>query len=82
MNDQDILNQVKSVISLVFGVKDPIVTDKTVALDIDGWNSLSHMSFILQIETDFGITFNDEEMFKLEDIGDLINKIKLKLANK
>lgn len=55
------------------------VNDETTASDIEGWNSLTHMMIINEIEVNFKVTFKLKELNKLNCIGDLISLVQLKL---
>ena len=56
------------------------LTRETSANDIEGWDSLSHTLLILAIENHFQIEFNQREVRKLKDVGDLLDIIQRKLA--
>ena len=75
MDQVEILNRIKNTVSLVFQAKDPVLTRDTIALDIDGWNSLTHTTFMVQIEQEFGIQFTPEEIFSLQNVGELMDRI-------
>jgi|TARA_B110000261_G_C12887318_1_gene278959 acyl carrier protein len=49
------------------------------ANDIDGWNSLNHMSLIGEIERDFNIEFEFFELMDFRNVGDLIKAISIKI---
>ena len=46
--------------------------------DIEGWDSLTNIRIILEIERVFNISIAAVEMSKFNDISDLINFIELK----
>jgi acyl carrier protein len=52
--------------------------DNTTADDIEGWDSLSHISLIYAIEKDFHIKFNLIEIKQLKKAGELFDLIKFK----
>jgi acyl carrier protein len=53
----------------------PLTSDLRVE-DMDGWDSLSHVRFILTIEKSFKIKFLTSEIGTLETVGDLVAAIK------
>ncbi len=55
------------------------ISDELSAKDVDGWDSLTHMTIISEIEKAFGITFKLKELYKMKNIGDMIDLIILKL---
>lgn len=66
---------VRSVITDIFRdvLDDPELelADDTVAADIEGWDSLTHISLMFSIEQELGISFSDREMASLDDVGTL-----------
>ncbi|HBG06103.1 MAG: acyl carrier protein [Geobacteraceae bacterium GWC2_58_44] len=58
------------------------IARETTADDIDGWDSLSHMNLIVAVEMGFNIRFNTKDVRALKDVGDLIDTIDRKLAEK
>lgn len=55
------------------------ISDELSAKDVDGWDSLTHMTIISEIEKAFGITFKLKELYKMKNIGDMIDLIIPKL---
>jgi acyl carrier protein len=64
----------------VFDVDDLAVTDKTSADDIEEWDSLSHIRFMITVERFFKIRFLNEEVADLRSVGDLARAIAGKIA--
>ncbi len=52
------------------------LTIETTASDVDGWESITHMLIINDIEEHFNIKFKLIDLMKMENIGDLISAIK------
>ena len=52
-----------------------LASDTATTNDVDGWNSLSHMMIIAEVEAQFGIKFSFREMVKFKNVGDLCNAI-------
>ncbi|WP_445381942.1 acyl carrier protein [Robiginitalea sp. IMCC43444] len=55
------------------------IRDELTARDVDGWDSLSHMIIITQIEENFGIKFKLRDLNKLKNMGSLVQVIESKL---
>ncbi|MDX9910071.1 MAG: acyl carrier protein [Bacteroidales bacterium] len=53
--------------------------DDLTAADVDGWDSLTHMTIISEIEEAFDIKFKLKELNKLKNMGSLIDLIQSKL---
>jgi acyl carrier protein len=58
----------------------PEITGETDLRQDLGLNSLDAVSFVLQIEEDFDITVDDEEVAGLERVADVVAAIEAKLA--
>ena len=80
MEDQEILNQLHTIISGVIRKKDLVLTPATVAADVPGWDSLTHMIIIDSIEKHFKVKFKLNEIMNFKNLGDVINTVKAKLA--
>jgi acyl carrier protein len=55
------------------------VTSGLSAKDVDGWDSLTHIRLILTIEKAFKIKFSTSEIGELENVGDLVTLIKMRI---
>ncbi|MBP7155168.1 MAG: acyl carrier protein [Flavobacteriales bacterium] len=54
--------------------------DDLTASDVEGWDSLTHMSIITGLEKEFDVKFKLREINKLRNMGTLIELISAKLA--
>ena len=52
------------------------------AKDVDGWDSLTHMIIITEIEAKFEVRFKLKELNKLNNMGNLLDLVSNKLAEK
>ena len=52
---------------------------KTTADYVDGWESITHMMIIGEIEKSFNIKFKLMELMNMDNIGDLIKSIESNL---
>jgi acyl carrier protein len=75
MTKDDILAQVGDIIRETFRQKDVVITRETTALDVDGWDSLSHTMLLLDVETHFGARLPAERVYDLADVGELVDLI-------
>lgn len=51
---------------------------ETSAKDIEGWDSLAHISLIVAIEKKFGIKFKLAELQEVRNVGDILALVKTK----
>lgn len=43
------------------------------------WDSLNHLNLILEIEAEFNISFNPEEIGNIKSVNDILNILKEKI---
>ena len=58
------------------------ITNETTAGEVDGWDSLSHVTVILKTEQAFGVRFRLSEVAELENVGQLVALVERELSNK
>ena len=66
-----ISSRLKKVILEVLKLDDFDLRDGTVAYQVPGWDSLSHVIILVAIEKEYGIRFNVSEVLRLKNLGDL-----------
>lgn len=75
-SQDEVLARIASVMRSVFGVPPGTeITRSTSALDVDGWDSLSHSLFILGVEDEFGLDLPLDKTYEMKNIGDLVDLI-------
>lgn len=75
MNREEVLEKVAEVIRDVFDDEDIVVTDSTVANDVDGWDSLMHITLVGTIEDEFDIKFAMKDVVAMENVGHMVDLI-------
>jgi len=81
VNRADILAKVAASIASVLDQPNLVVTMRTTAEDVEGWDSFNHVNIVVAIEGQFGITFNAAEVEELRAVGEFVKLIEEKLAN-
>jgi acyl carrier protein len=56
------------------------ISESTTASDIEGWDSLTHISLIVQVEKEFKIKLSTGDVRNLKNVGDFIALIAKKAA--
>jgi acyl carrier protein len=72
------LGRVTDVFRDLFNDDELVVSRSTTAKDIVDWDSVMHVSLIIQIEKAFGVRFSSTEVANLEDVGELIDLVEAK----
>ena len=76
MDRTEIFERLNGVFREVFDDDSITVTDATTAADIDGWDSLMHITLISAVEDEFDISFQMKEVVKMKNVGDMVDIIK------
>jgi acyl carrier protein len=76
-----ISDQLKGVILRELHLDDFPLTDQTLANEVPGWDSLSHVRILAAIEKEFAIRFKTLEVLRLKNVGELQLLVDKKLAD-
>tara|TARA_B100000925_G_scaffold285067_1_gene260910 strand:- start:611 stop:859 length:249 start_codon:yes stop_codon:yes gene_type:complete len=82
MEKKDIIIKIKEILVSILEHENFEMVDELEAKNVDGWDSLSHMLIITEIEKKFSIQFKLKELNKLNNLGSLLNLINSKIVNK
>ena len=58
-------NQIKNVMSSVFGILAESISNDASPDTIENWDSLKHMNLIVALEEEFDVEFDDEEILDM-----------------
>lgn len=75
MNREEVYERLNKVFRDVFDDNDIIVTNSTTAKDVDGWDSLMHITLISEVEDEFDIHFEMRDVTKMKNVGEMADKI-------
>ncbi|MCA1686007.1 MAG: acyl carrier protein [Planctomycetia bacterium] len=68
---QELLPRLNQVFQDVFDDDEITVSRATTAKDIDGWDSLMHVTLLVNVEKAFGVKFSSTEVAGLKSVGEL-----------
>ena len=74
MTRQEIFEKLNQVFSDVFD-EEITVTDETTASDIEGWDSLTHITLISEVEDTFDIKFAMKDVLAMRNVGQMADII-------
>lgn len=74
MKRAEILDRLVPVFQSVFN-REIKLEESTTASDVEGWDSLRHITLMTAIGTEFGIQFQMKDIVHLEDVGDIVSLI-------
>ena len=66
-----VLDQMQQVIREVLDDDQLVLTDAMTARDVEGWDSLGHINIMFALESEFGVEFDDDQLSRLRDVGEL-----------
>ena len=76
MNKEEILITIKESFVRVLEHDNFELNETTTAKDVDGWESITHLIIMNDVEKSFNIKFKLMDLMAMENIGDLINTVK------
>lgn len=80
MMDDPIYAELAGVFAELFDEDVPTLTPSTTAADVPGWDSFTHLSLIVAVETHFGIRLSTRQVEGLANVGDLVAAIRVAKA--
>ena len=70
------LDRLTEVFQDVFEDDDLVIARETTAADVEDWDSLMHVTLVVNVEREFGFRFKSSEVSALQSVGDLIDLIE------
>lgn len=81
MTREEVYERLNAVFADVFDDEELTVNDETTAADVDGWDSLMHITLIDAVEEEFDISFDMKTIVKLKNVGEMVDVICHDLAS-
>lgn len=69
--DVDSERRLTGIFRSLFGLPSLVLRDELTARDVPGWDSLNHVSLMVEVENAFGLRFTSDEIAALNCVGDL-----------
>lgn len=82
MTDAEITAKLTDIFRDVFDDDSIVLRPDMTADDIEGWDSMSHITLVVAAEQAFGVKFPTAEIEELHDVSDFIRLIAVKVAGK
>ena len=80
MNKSEVIEKLQEVLCDVFDNDKIVVTEDTVAEDIEEWDSLAHIQLIHELEKVFSIKLTAKEIMSWDNVGEMAESIIQKMA--
>ena len=71
MTKVDIMKKLNKVFREVFDDDTLKITEKTTSKDVDGWDSLMHITLIAEVEDAFFVKFAMKEVTGMKNVGEM-----------
>ena len=75
MTRDEVFERLNEVFQDVFDDETILVKEATTAKDIDGWDSLMHITLISEVEDAFDIHFEMKDVTTMKNVGEMADKI-------
>jgi acyl carrier protein len=75
MERTEIVSKLQGIFRNVLESDSFTISDNLTANDVEGWDSLSHMMILSEIEKHFSVKFKFADIRKMKNIGDMIEAI-------
>ena len=76
MKREEIYNKLTEVFRDVFDDESIEINDGTTADDVEGWDSLTHISLLAAIEDEFSVKFDMKAVHGLKNVGEMVSLIE------
>jgi acyl carrier protein len=78
MNDFE--TRVQNVFREVFDSQELNIYREMQAKDVDGWDSLNHITLIMTLEETFKVKFSTREVMGFQNVGEMMDCLRGKLS--
>ena len=78
MTHDAILVELAKIVGIVLDNPDVVLTRDTTASDVADWDSMNHITIIVESERHFGIKVRTAEIEELHNVGDFVDLIAAK----
>ena len=72
--------RLEKIIREVFEIAEDTIDENWTSDDIPDWDSVGHLNLIMEVEKEFNIKVEIEEMFEIEKLADIARILKKKEA--
>lgn len=76
MSREEIMVKINEVFHEVFDDDSLVIKEATTAVDVEGWDSLKHITLIEEIEDAFDMRFAMKEVTGMKDVGEMASIIE------
>ncbi len=82
MEKSEVFEKLTEICRDVFDDEDLVITEKTTAADVKGWDSLTHLTLVNELEETYEIAFTLDEVTGSKNVGELLNALMKHIREK
>ena len=75
MTDHDVLNALTRILRDLLSDDSIVLTMETKRDEVAAWDSFAYISFIVAVETEFGVKFGVAEIESFQNVGAIVRSI-------
>lgn len=75
MSREEVYEKLNAIFQEVFDDEDITVNDATVSKDIEGWDSLMHITLVETVEDEFDVKFSMKDVVEMKNVGQMVDLI-------
>jgi acyl carrier protein len=75
MTDQDILHRLTQILRDLLSDDTIVLTMETKRDEVANWDSFAYISFIVAVESEFGVKFSVAEVESFQNVGAIVRRI-------
>ena len=79
---KEVFDRIQNIFRVVFDDTSIEISDATQATDIEGYDSLNHVTLVMAIEEELDVRFTTQEVMGFQDVGEMLQCVDGKLAAK
>lgn len=80
-HNHSVLAEIQTIFRDILDQPDLVITRESSARTVEDWDSFAHIVIVRSIEQHFHIKFALNEVGNLQNVGDMIDLIELKMAS-
>jgi acyl carrier protein len=75
MSREENAERLSEIMRDIFDLEDLEYHDSLKADDVEGWDSLSHLRFLIAVEKEFGFRFTSGEIDGFKNVGEMLDVV-------
>ncbi len=82
MERNEVFEKMAEICKDVFDDDSLVITELTTATEVEGWDSLTHLSLINELEQTYGVAFTLGEVTESKNLGELLTALMKHIEEK